>query len=132
MARLRTTRAVRVLTFEEKTRVANFFMLLIEVNFQTEVTNKRRSPQSTKNKKMQPCCNQKAKHRPTSPRLRRPGRPIKRCYNTCPALRNSSRTAQRDLFLYAFARILIGSAITFIMGYSNDRHHRFTAHTRFV
>jgi len=105
MARLRTTRAVRVLTFEEKTRVANFFMLLIEVNFQTEVTNKRRSPQSTKNKKKQPA-SRKTKHRPTSPRLRRPS-PIKRCYNTCPALSNSSRTAQRDLFLHAFARILM-------------------------
>lgn len=46
MARLRPVRAVRALTFEEKTRVANFFMLLIEVDRQTGVTRKRRSPRT--------------------------------------------------------------------------------------
>ena len=96
MARLRSTRAVRVLTFEEKTRVANFFMLLIEVNLQTGVTNKRRSPQPTKNKKTQRK-NRKTKHKPTSC-------PMKSCYNTCPAL----RITRRDLFLESFTRILKG------------------------
>lgn len=97
MARLRSTRAVRVLTFEEKTRVANFFILLIEVNLEKGVTNKRRSPQPTKNKRAQPALaslgevgrkNQKTKHKPTSC-------PMKHYCNTYPAL----RTARRDLFL---------------------------------
>jgi len=128
MARLRSTRAVRVLTFEEKTRVANFFMLLIEVNIQTEVTNKRRSPQSTKNKKKQCCASRKTKHKPRPwPSKPRRSRPIKRCYNPCPAL----RTTRRDLFLQPFTRIFKG-IINFITGYSNDRHHRFTTHTRFI
>jgi len=51
MARLRSVKAVRVLTFEEKTRVANLFTLLIEVNLEKGVTRKRRAPQSTKNKR---------------------------------------------------------------------------------
>lgn len=89
MARLRSVRAVRVLTFEEKTRVANLFMLLIEVNLEKGVTNKRRSPQSTKNKRVQPVT-RKTKHKPTSC-------PMK-CYNTCPAM----RTARRDLFLQIY------------------------------
>jgi len=38
------------LTFEEKTRVANLFMLLIEVNQQKGITQKRRSPKSAKAK----------------------------------------------------------------------------------
>ena len=98
MARLRPTRAVRVLTFEEKTRVANFFMLLIEVNLQKGVTHKRRSPQSTKNKKSQrTTITRKKKHNPVKQ---------KPCYGKCPAMSNSSRTAQRDLFLQAFTRIL--------------------------
>lgn len=46
MARLRPTRAVRALTFEEKTRVANFFMLLIEIDTQKGVTRRRRSPRT--------------------------------------------------------------------------------------
>lgn len=45
MVRLRPVRSVRMLTFEEQTRVANLFMLLIEVNQQKGVTQKRRSPQ---------------------------------------------------------------------------------------
>lgn len=119
MARLRSVRAVRVLTFEERTRVANFFMLLIEVNLEKGVTTKRRSPQPTKNKKTQRYCNQKTKHRPC---------PIKHCYNTCPAM----RTAQRDLFLQSFTRILKCNVINFITGYCNDRYDRFTAHARLI
>jgi hypothetical protein len=48
MVRLRPTRAVRVLTFEEKKRVANFFILLVEVDLQKGVTRKRRAAKSTK------------------------------------------------------------------------------------
>lgn len=118
MARLRSVRAVRVLTFEEKTRVANLFTLLIEVNLQTGVTSKRRSPQPTKNKRTQPVT-QKTKHKPTSC-------PMK-CYNTCPALRNT----RRDLFLQSFTRIF-NAILNIIMGYCNDRYNRFTTHTRLI
>jgi hypothetical protein len=117
MVRLRPTRAVRVLTFEEKKRVANFFMLLIEVNLQKKVTNKRRSHKSTKNKKLQ-CSTRKTKCKPVKQ---------KPCYSKCPALSNSSRTAQRDLFLQAFIRIFKCNIITFTIGYCNDRYHYFTA-----
>lgn len=48
MVRLRPTKAVRVLTFEEKKRVANFFILLVEVDLQKGVTRKRRAAKSTK------------------------------------------------------------------------------------
>jgi hypothetical protein len=120
MARLRSVRAVRVLTFEEKTRVANLFMLLIEVNLEKGVTRKRRAPQSTKNKRTQ-CTPRKTKHKPTSC-------PMKHYCNTCPAM----RTARRDLFLKSFARILMNNITNIIMGYCNDRYDRFTGHTRFI
>ncbi|HJZ24180.1 MAG TPA: hypothetical protein VJ201_07020 [Candidatus Babeliales bacterium] len=48
MVRLRPTKAVRVLTFEEKERVANLFILLVEVDLQKGVTRKRRATKSTK------------------------------------------------------------------------------------
>jgi hypothetical protein len=48
MVRLRPTKAVRVLTFEEKERVANLFILLVEVDLQKGVTRKRRASQTTK------------------------------------------------------------------------------------
>jgi hypothetical protein len=48
MVRLRPTKAVRVLTFEEKKRVANLFILLVEVDLQKGVTRKRRAAKSTK------------------------------------------------------------------------------------
>jgi len=48
MVRLRPTKAVRVLTFEEKKRVANFFILLVEVDLQKGVTRKRRTVKNTK------------------------------------------------------------------------------------
>lgn len=53
MVRLRPTRAVRVLTFEEKKRVANFFILLVEVDLQKGVTRKRRTAKSTKTNTVQ-------------------------------------------------------------------------------
>jgi hypothetical protein len=120
MARLRSVRAVRVLTFEEKTRVANLFMLLIEVNLEKRVTRKRRAPQSTKNKRTQRTP-RKTKHKPTSC-------PMKHYCNTCPAL----KTARRDLFLQSFTRILKGDIINIIMGYCNDRYDRFTTYARFI
>jgi hypothetical protein len=48
MVRLRPTKAVRILTFEEKKRVANFFILLVEIDLQKGVTRKRRTVKSTK------------------------------------------------------------------------------------
>ncbi len=50
MVRLRPTKAVRVLTFDEKKRVADFFMLLVEVDLEKGVTRKRRTSTSAKKK----------------------------------------------------------------------------------
>jgi len=116
MARLRRLK-VNVFTFEEKTRVSNVFMLLVEIDL--------RLPKAAKPKARQRKV-QKAKHRPTSlhpslkasentARLRRPwpikpysakatkGRP---CSIKCPAMSSSSRTAQRDLFLRPFIYVV--------------------------
>ena len=86
MARLRPLK-VNVLTFEEKTRVSNVFMLLVEIDL--------RLPKSTKPKARQRKT-QKEKH------------PIKQkpCYIKCPAMSSSSRTAQRDLFLRPFIYVV--------------------------
>jgi hypothetical protein len=124
MARLRPIKSVRVLTVEEKTRVANLFTLLIEVNLQTGAANKRRSPKTAKAKKVGPCCYQ---HRPTSLKLARPG-PIDNhchifCVNTTIARMRKSSSPVRDLFLKPFARIFKG-VFNFSMGYSNDRYYR--------
>jgi len=43
MVRLRPTKAVRVLTFEEKKCVATLFILLVEVDLQKGVTRTRRT-----------------------------------------------------------------------------------------
>ena len=117
MVRLRTTRAVRVLTFEEKTRVANRFMLLIEVNLQKGVTSKRRAPKSAK--AMQ-CKTQTTKHKT-----------IEKEYKTS-RTKHSSRIAQRDLYLQPFARIFRCNTINFTVGYSNGRHHNLNAHARLI
>ena len=107
MARLRPLK-VNVLTFEEKTRVSNVFMLLVEIDV--------RLPKAAKPKARQRKT-QKEKH------------PIKQkpCYIKCPAMCCSSRTAQRDLFLESFARIFSCSTIQFTLGYCNDRHYSFIA-----
>lgn len=115
MARLRSVKAVRVLTFEEKTRVANLFTLLIEVNLEKGVTRKRRAPQSTKNKKT---------HRDL-----RKTCPMQSCHMLC-VNNAASRTCKfpvRDLFLQSFARIFMKHN-HFIMGYCNDRYYHFNAH----
>jgi len=133
MARLRPIKSVRVLTVEEKTRVANFFMLLIEVNLQKGITSKRRTPKSAKAKKCNMpfkaflssealceggsevgCKTQKIKGKPIGKQS-----PIKRTSRT----RSSSRTTRRDLYLKPFARIFKGNVFKYIMGYSNARHY---------
>jgi len=96
MVRLRSTRAVRVLTFEEKTRVANLFMLLIEVNLQKGVTSKRRAPKSAKAKTKQRT-NQKTKHRSVN---KEPSYIC--CINNKTSRKHSSRTAPRDLYLQVY------------------------------
>lgn len=122
MARLRLNN-VSVLTFEERTRVSNFFMLLVEIDFRLPKTTKTKTRKRTVRKA-------KPKHKPTSPRLRRPG-PIKKdpCTIKCPAMCCSSRTARRDLFLNAFTRIFMYNQHNSIMRYDNDRHHHFIAYT---
>ena len=119
MARLRRTHNVSVLTFEERTRVSNFFMLLVEKDFRLPKSAKAKARKRTVRKE---------KGRPTSPRLRRPG-PIKKdpCTVKCPAMCCSSRTTRRDLFLNPFTRIFMSNQHNFIMRYDNDRHHSFIA-----
>ncbi|HJZ23293.1 MAG TPA: hypothetical protein VJ201_02460 [Candidatus Babeliales bacterium] len=81
MARLRPAKAINVLAFEEKTRLTNFFMLLVEIDL--------RSPKTIKTKRRTKA---KTKHRPIE---KDP------CYIKCPAMSDSSRIAQRDFFLQA-------------------------------
>jgi len=99
MARLRPIKSVRVLTVEEKTRVANLFTLLVEVNLQTGVTNKRHSPKAAKAKKAQRtlascsetgCCYQQTNHRP-----------IKELCNKASRM-SKSLSPVRDLFLQVY------------------------------
>jgi hypothetical protein len=97
MVRLRSTRAVRVLTFEEKTRVANLFMLLIEVNLQKGVTSKRRAPRSAKAKTRQRT-NQKTKQTP----VKQETSDIIYASNKRSRPASSLRTARRDLYLQVY------------------------------
>ena len=112
MARLRAINNVSVLTFEERTRVSNFFMLLVEIDFRLPKTAK------TKARKTKPAA-RKSK-----------GKPIKKdpCTIKCPAMCCSPRTARRDLYLKRFTRIFKRNKIN-SMGYWDDRHHCFIANT---
>lgn len=87
MARLRRTNNVTVLTFEEKTHLTNFFMLLVEIDL--------RLPKVVKAKTRQP---------KTQPKQR----PIKKdpCYNKYPAM---CCFARRDLFLKPFVHMMTES-----------------------
>jgi hypothetical protein len=82
------TKVVRVLAFEETTRVANFFTLLVEIDV--------RLPKTTKTKKRKAKAS-KSKHKP-----------IKQCcYMKCINNKNFppcslSKTARRDLYLHQF------------------------------
>lgn len=78
MARLRSTKVVHLLAFEEKTRLTNFFALLVEIDL--------RLPKSAKTKTRKRAT-QKVKPKPID---RKP------CYIKCPAICCS---ALRDLFL---------------------------------
>ena len=120
MARLHRTKAVNVLTFEEKTRFAHFFTLLVEIDL--------RLPKSTKAKTRQGKT-RKTKQMPMKPYSAKDTKGKQEpCYIKCPAMCCSSRTAQRDLFLLSFIRILKGDQIN-SMGYANDRYHCFIAYT---
>ena len=121
MVRLRATRAVRALTLEEKTRVANLFMLLIEVNVEKGITNKRRASQAAK-----------AKLTNCAMRTTKKDCPIKKFYNQSSSRRRSSiRTARRDLYLQSFASTFKGIKIHFIPGaLHHDRHHHFNTYSR--
>lgn len=104
MVRLRSVRSVRILTFEEQTRVANLFMLLIEVNQQKGVTQKRRSPKSAKKKaaksesQIQPSSNTSA-DRPQQIHAERTSLSRRR------KTQSRSTNSRRDLFLKPFTRI---------------------------
>ena len=83
MARLHRTKAVNVLTFEEKTRFAHFFTLLVEIDL----------PKSAKTKTRKRAT-QKAKINPIDK---------KPCYIKCPAM---CCFALRDLFLQTLNYLL--------------------------
>ena len=123
MARLRPTRAVRVLTVEEKTRVASLFTLLIEINLQTGVTNKRRSPKTAKHK----TCERPCPIKPYSAKATK-GTPCHiRCVNTKTPRTCGSSVPVRDLFLKQFNRIVENNIFNFIREYCNDRYYYFNA-----
>jgi len=90
MARLRPTKVINVLAFEEKTRLTNFFTLLVEIDL--------RLPKSAKTKTRKRAT-QKVKLKPIKQ---------KPCYAKCPVMCCS---AQRDLFLQPFIRIFNGNQI---------------------
>jgi hypothetical protein len=50
MARLRPTHVINVLTFEEKTRVTNFFKLLVEIDVRLPKTTKPKIKRGAKQK----------------------------------------------------------------------------------
>src|SRR6266446_1207362 len=83
-------KTVNVLAFEEKTRLTNFFVLLVEIDLHSPRAAKSKTRKRTK---------AKAKH------IKDP------CDIKCPAMYCSSRTAQRDLFLQLFTRIFNGNKI---------------------
>ena len=74
MARLRRTNNVTVFTFEEKTRLTNFFMLLVEIDLRLPKSAKTKTKRRTKAK-------------------------AKNSSIKCPAMYDPLRTAQRDLYL---------------------------------
>lgn len=149
------TGSIRVLTFEEQTRVANFFMLLIEIDQQKGITQKRRSPKSASKPSRKASADKKASrssHKATQPsptamagRLTDKKVAKSESQKLQPASKTSTertpsrsprvRKAQsrptnsrRDLFLKPFARIFNCSKITFILGiHCNDRHHNLNA-----
>lgn len=137
MARLRPIKAVRVLTVEEKTRVANLFTLLIEINLQTGTTNKRRSPKTAKKKAcQQPCPIKPYSASSFAKSFGEHGKATKgtctschiRCVNTkTPPRTCGSSVPVRDLFLKQFNRIVEINIFNFIRKYCNDRYYYFNA-----
>ena len=104
MARLRRTNNVTVFTFEEKTRLTNFFMLLVEIDVRLPKTAKAKTKKRVIKIKNRPCAMQ------------------------CPVMCCILSPASRDLFLLPFIRIFKGNKIN-SMGYGIDRHHSFIAYT---
>lgn len=99
MARLRRTNNVTVFTFEDKTRLTNFFMLLVEIDAHLPKTAKAKTKRRTKMK-----AKNSSKQKPCS--ILRQGfecQAIK-----CPVMCCILRPAQRDLFLLSFTRIFKG------------------------
>ncbi len=87
MARLRPVNVINLLSFEEKTRFTNFFMLLVEIDARLPKTTQTKARQRTKLKIQQiPIEQKRADIRYTS--------------NTTSRLYRSSRTAQQNLCLY--------------------------------
>jgi hypothetical protein len=56
MARLRRTNNVTVFTFEEKTLLTNFFMLLVEIDARLPKTAKAKTKKRAIKIKNKPCC----------------------------------------------------------------------------
>ncbi len=93
MARLRPIHVTHVLTFEEKTRVTNFFKLLVEIDVRLPKATKQKTTKAKADK----CEVQKGKHIEKNP-----------CCCKCPAMCNASGKAWWDLFLNPFNRIFNG------------------------
>jgi len=89
MARLRRTNNVTLFTFEEKTRLTNFFMLLVEIDARLPKAAKPKTKKRTKAK-----VKNNSKQKP--------------CSIKCPMMCCTLSPAQRDLFLLPFTRIFKG------------------------
>ena len=89
MARLRPINVINILSFEEKTRATNFFMLLVEIDARLPKTTKTKKRAAPKVKPM-PCLRQ-GYGRQTIKQ--------KPCSIKCPAICCSSITGWRDLYL---------------------------------
>jgi hypothetical protein len=122
MARLRRTNNVTVLTFDEKKRIANVFMLLVEIDLQKGASGTRRALKSPK-AKMQQRANRKIKQTLSEQE------PSDGIYlNNKKSRMRSSKIALRGLYLWQFTSIFSSNKINF-MGYDIDRHHCFIAYT---
>ena len=99
MARLHRTKTVNVLTFEEKTRFTNFFMLLVEIDV--------RLPKTTKTEARKHVLRSFSKVGRTTKKTNHMPIIKQYCYMRCINNKNFppcslSKTARRDLFINQF------------------------------
>ena len=96
MVLLRPVKVTHVLTFEEKTRVINFFRLLVEIDIRLPKTTKSKTKTKAKTEK----CEVQGKHKSVKPACAKATAVREKpCCMKCPAMCSPLRTAQRDLYL---------------------------------